>query len=139
MTPVHTLTHCFLKIHANKSFHRKMYNCLLVKCHPCLTWPPVLPLDLTILRWFSRYRFQWTQPTEIPDILFVLPRLWKIMNPSLRPCATSCNMIIFFIVRNCQPPAQPPRWRNTSCQLSVSVYSMNLQLPSIPGTHLLCP
>jgi hypothetical protein len=29
-------------------FHRKMYICLLVQCHLCSIWPPVLPLKLNL-------------------------------------------------------------------------------------------
>jgi hypothetical protein len=41
-------------IHVSHSpFHRKMYIHLLVQCHLCPIWPPVLPLNLTYILIFS--------------------------------------------------------------------------------------
>ena len=36
-----------------------------------------------------------------------------------------------FTVRSCQHLVQPPSWRNTSCRLSATAYSIYSQLPSI--------
>jgi hypothetical protein len=46
---------------------------------------------------------------------------------------------LFFMVRTCLPHAQHPSWRTTHCRLSVTAYSIYLQIPSISGGRLLHP
>jgi hypothetical protein len=70
-----------------------------------------------------------------PPLVPVLSQIEGI-HPGLRPFVTFHNKLIFYGV-DLLPHAQPPSWRITPCRMSVTDYSIHLQLHSIFGGHLL--
>jgi hypothetical protein len=63
---------------------------------------------------------------------FSLLALYQSINPSLRPCEVFCNIISFYgeeLLASCQTPKLEDR----PCRMSVTAYSIYLQLPSISG------
>jgi hypothetical protein len=63
--------------------------------------------------------------------LFPFLRSCQRINPGPRRFETFRNSKKF--LRGVGPHAQPPSWRTTPYRLSATVYSIYLQLPSVPG------
>jgi hypothetical protein len=71
--------------------------------------------------------------TPPPPMEPVLSQLWQRISPGPRRFETFHNNKHVFTVRGCQPHAKPPSWRTTRYRLSVTVYSLYSQQPSLTG------
>jgi hypothetical protein len=67
--------------------------------------------------------------------------LWsfQIIHPSLRPCETFCNMLVFLQWGVVSPQSNPQAQEPPLSRLSVTAHSIYSQLPSISGGLLLHP
>jgi hypothetical protein len=75
--------------------HRSMYNCLLVPCHACPIWPPILPPNLTYTLLILLQLSYWTCSVEMSYIpcgkscvCFPVHWLFQRISPRPRPCVT---------------------------------------------------
>jgi hypothetical protein len=110
----------------------------------CPIWPPVLPLYLTYILIFllqllsepALYRLLMLHVTNLMFIVLSSGHSPKKIHPSLRPCVTFCNKIIF-CGQELLAPSHPPCRRTTTCRLSSTAYSIYSHLLSIPEGHLI--
>jgi len=85
------------------SVDRKMYKRLLAGYHLQPIWPIVMLQDLSYTLPIHLQFFQWTCPTETPNIScskshihFLLPRSFQRICPNLRPCVTYYRKLAFY-------------------------------------------
>jgi hypothetical protein len=72
-----------------------------------------------------------------PNLMSVFHCLGRLLRKSIQVQGSLMTFItnLFFTVKGSQPHAKLPSWRTTPCRLSVAVYSIYSQLPSIAGGH----
>jgi hypothetical protein len=123
-----------------------MYNHLLVQCHPCPIWLPVLPIYLTYIplilsilfpknlactdSWYSKFK---------SHVQFSLLRSFQRVSSCPKPHVTFRNMQVNYGGELVASPPQLPSWRITPCRLSTTAYTLYSKLPSISGGLLLHP
>jgi hypothetical protein len=114
-----------------------MYIRLLVQCHTCPISPPVHPLTLTLpLSWANLPYRLFT--FHIPNLISILLSLGNSTKESI--WSPLWHFVpTLFLQQGAVSPTPNPQVGWPTCQLSVTAYSVYLQLPSITGGRLLYP
>jgi hypothetical protein len=122
-------------------FHRRIYNHLLLQCHPCLIWPPVLILNLITILLFLLILHQRTWPTNIPGstphVHFLFLWSFQRLSPSMKPYVRFYNMLFFFMTESYLPCQTPIIEDHPMTAIHSSSFTFS-QLPSIPEASPPC-
>jgi hypothetical protein len=78
---------------------------------------------------------------HIPNLMSIFLGLGHLSKDSIQVRGSLRHFVrsLFFMVKSCKHHAQPTSWRTTPCWLSVTAYSIDLQLPSKSGVRLFIP
>jgi hypothetical protein len=98
-------------------FPRKMYIRLLVRCHLCPIWPPVLPLN-TIYILIILPPLSWAKPASyslltfhVPELMSMFSSLGHLSKESVQVRRPLWHFVtsLFFTVKSCLAPRLTPK------------------------------